>query len=184
MVQTQGSVNYKVAKTMMLNIAAQGKAGYLDNIAVSKKDFDDVTKTALWVGTERNRITAAFYSMLTSVTDAFGFDRVKLPAEWIAGGIALFIAPCNWLIACRFFENQNITTADNQGRAKSGDGYYISADQLAAIAAQLEGDPDQSAAAYDFYRNTGITIDRFKTDIEAREASEAALSLKASKSTK
>ncbi|UOF79415.1 scaffold protein [Microviridae sp.] len=174
MTQTLGSVNYKVARNMMKALASQAKAGFLDNVAVSKKDWDDVSKESIWVGPERNRITAAFYALLTSATDAFGFDRIKLPAEWIAAGIALWVAPCNWLTACRFFENQNITTADNQGRGKAGDDYYVSGDQLAAIVAQLEGDPDQSAAAYDFYRNTGIAIERFKLDIEAQVASEKA----------
>jgi len=73
---------------------------------------------------------------------------------------------------------RNVLTADAQGRGSNQESEIVKADQLAAIVAQLEGDPDQSAAAYDFYRNTGIAIERFQGVIDELTSKQKTLSKK------
>lgn len=155
----QSSLSPIICRAAMKAIAAQARSGYLENISVSQKDFEDVTAGVPWVSADRNRLTAALHSMLTSTTDMQGFERFRLPVEWISSAIAVFVHPVNWMLACRYFEGA--FGAADLGRGSTASVAPCTAEQIFALCIQLEGDPEQSAAGQAFAQNTGLALSRF-----------------------
>lgn len=149
------SLNYQVARGAMSMIANQARIGHLDNIGISIEDFEKVNGQVPWMAVDRNRVTLALNTMLTSTLDVIGLPRFQLPAEYMAAGIALFVAPINVHSACRFIERPG--SSESLGRGVD-EPERCTAQQLFALIVQLVSDPERSAAKHMFERNTGIKL--------------------------
>lgn len=149
-------MQYKVARGAMALIANQAKHGSLDTLGVSAEDFKKLSGDSPWMSTDRNRMNLVLSSLLSSTMDIIGVPRFQMPAEYIAAGIALFIAPINVQIACRFMER--VPSAETLGRGLENSD-IVTASQLFALVCQLVADPATSHAVILFERNTSIRIE-------------------------
>jgi len=146
-----------VARGAMRMIANMGTAGHLESIGLSEDDFNKVTGKLPWLGTDRNRMTQALNTLLTTTLDVLGIPRHTLCAEYVAAGIALFVHPVNAHVACRFMENAPSAMALGRG---ADEAEICSSKQLFALVVQLVADPERSHARILFERNTGIILDK------------------------
>lgn len=149
-------MQYKVACGNMSLIANMARNGDLSTFGVTREDFNKLCGNAPWLANDRNRMRMTLESMLSSTMDVIGVPRFQMPAEFVAAGIALFIAPINIQTCCRFMER--IPTAESLGRA-ADDSDVMTARQLFALCVQLVSDPVSSHAKELFERNTGIRME-------------------------
>jgi hypothetical protein len=89
--------------------------------------------------------------------DSLGVPRFQVPAEWIAACIAIFVAPINIQVACRFFEVSQTAEATGRGVDEVDP---CTAKQLFALVQQLISDPDSSHAKVLFERNVGVRLQK------------------------
>jgi len=148
-------MQYKVARSAMSFIAMEARNGSLESLGVTREDFNKLTSHSPWLGTDRNRMMLTLNSLLSSTMDVIGVPRFQKPAEYVAAGIALFVAPTNVQAACRFMEN--IPTAESLGRAIDRPD-VVQSQQLFSLVVQLIGDPESSHAKHLFEKNTTIRI--------------------------
>jgi len=149
-------MQYKVARGAMAMIAAQAENGSLDSLGVTREDFKKLTSNLPWLASDRARMTQVFFSMMSSTQDVVGVQRIQLPAEYIAAGIALFVAPVNVHGAC-VFGSRGAKPAEEMGRMATTEA--VTADRLFALVMQLYSSQRQSARAL-FEKNTTIALDR------------------------
>lgn len=152
-------MQYKVAQGNMSFLARQAKQGHLDNIGVSMDDFRKVTQDVPWLGVDRSRVNSTLNTLITSTVDIIGMSRFQLPAEYIAAGIAMFVAPINVNAACIWMERA--PTSEDLGRGLD-EPLSCTASQLFALVTQLLADPEHSSAKHLFEKNTSIAIGRSK----------------------
>lgn len=150
------SLNYVVAKRAMSMIAAQGRIGHLDTIGISIDDFNKVVSDTPWVGQDRNRVTVALNTLMSGILDAAGQARFSLPCEWVAAAIAVFVAPINIHLACRYVERP-ASAADLGKGIDEPD--YCTAQQLFALIVQFHGSSEHSEARQQFERNTKLKLE-------------------------
>lgn len=155
-------MQFKVARGAMMMIANMGKVGQLDMVGISRDDFEKVSGETVWLGTDRNRVSQVLNNLLCGALDVIGVPRFQLPAEYIAAGIALFVAPVNSHAACRFMEK--VPTAQALGRG-ADESEMCTARQLFALVTQLVADPMNSHAKVLFEKNTGLALERKEKEI-------------------
>jgi len=149
-------MQYKVARGAMALIAHQCKNGDLDSMGVTLEDFKKLTSHTPWLAPDRNRMNQVFNSIMSGTMDVVGVPRFQMPAEYIAAGIAMFVAPINIHVACRFMER--IPTAESLGRGLD-QADMCTAQQLFSLVVQLVADPETSHAKVLFERNTQMRIE-------------------------
>lgn len=148
-------MQFTVARGAMKFICDQYKMNNIETFGVSVEDFRKLSGHAFWIATDRTRMKATLEALLSASMDVVGIPRFQMPAEYIAAGIALFVAPNNVHSACRFMER--VPTAEHLGRAVDSSD-KATADQLFALVVQLISDPQHSSAVALFERNTGLRI--------------------------
>lgn len=158
------SLQYNVARSAMGLVASMGKAGYLSNLGLTKDDFDKITGELPWIGSDRNRVTQAFNSLMFGTIDALGLPRFQIPAEWIAACITVFVSPVNTHAACRFFERSS--SADSISRSSEFDD--VTAEVLFSLCIQLHADVGSSAARTLFEKNTNLKIQKAVPEVAVK----------------
>lgn len=93
-----------VVKNAMHVIGEGGASGAFDALGISQDDFDLVTGNFPWIGAHRPRVTAVIDSLTHGTLDVLGLPRIAVPGEYRAAMIAIFVAPCNHHVACRWLE--------------------------------------------------------------------------------
>jgi len=150
-------MQYQVARGTMSLLAQMGKNGQLDTLGISEDDFEKLNGQTPWIASDRNRVTQTLDALLCGTMDVIGVPRFQLPAEYIAGGIALFVAPINTHVACRFMEK--VPSAEALGRGVD-EAETCTAKQIFALVIQLLADPINSHAKHLWEKNTTLKIER------------------------
>jgi len=151
-------MNYEVAASSMRLLANIGRKGFLDGLGVSRADFDRFVGDEPWLATDRNRMTSVLNTMINASVDAMGLPRFDLPAEYIAAGIALFVAPVN-VHGCCVFAARGAKPTEEMGRGTQSSTEAVSPDRLFALVIQLFSDQRTSARAL-FEKNTSIALEK------------------------
>lgn len=155
----------QIALTSMVTIAEMCSRGLLVMAGMTPEDFKKLTGSAPWLGADRNRICQHFYGVLFGTTDAIGLDRFKLPAEWIAGGIAMFVHPTNLVAACKYFENNGTAESLMAGSEVES----VTASRLLSLVLGCKSDPNAGKFKILFERNTGLSLeDKINTQTEKK----------------
>lgn len=76
-------------------------SGYLN---LTEEDFDFLIQDKPWIGIERTRARQVVEASIYGTLDYLGFPRFAVPAEYVAGSIAYFVAPCNIMTAAIVME--------------------------------------------------------------------------------
>jgi len=152
----KNKINYEIAKSAMQLIANTGKQGHLAMIGVSQADFDMLTGQLPLTQGERNRAHNTLGALLNVSCDIIGAPRFTLPAEYVAAGIALFVAPINAQALCRVMER-----SPSAGELAINQGYEnCSAEQLFALVVSLYGDSGTNEAKEIFETKTSLAIEK------------------------
>jgi len=140
----------------MRHLSNIGKEGFLDGIGVSKGDFDRLVGDTQWLSSDRNRMTAVLHSVINASIDSMGLPRFTLPAEYIAAGICVFVAPNNSFAACIWAPVS--PSAEALGRMAGT--ASTNPEQLFALVIQMYADPTRSQAREQFSKRTGLALDK------------------------
>ena len=159
----------KVALGSMNILAQSAHQGYLESIGITITDFQKLTSNVPWHGSDRARVSQTFKSLLYTTMDSLGVPRFQVPVEWIAANIAVFVAPINIQVACRFFEVSQ--TAEAMGRGVD-EVDSCSSKQLFALVQQLLSAPESSSARALFEKNVGVKLARIQTPLRPKEGGE------------
>jgi len=151
----KSNIQYTVARGAMQILANAGQAGFLALVGISKDDYDMLSGKAPWPGTARNRVMQTLKSLLFLTTDSLGLNRFRLPAEWVAGGIAMFCSPVNIHSACHLMANTPSASDLASGRQQIDE---CTPEQIFATCVQLIADPKTSEAQALFQTKTGLAI--------------------------
>jgi len=148
---------FNTAKQALSLLANQGRQGHLGMVGISQGDFDLLTGSLPWTSQDRNRMHVTLNALLNLSCDALGVARFRLPAEYVAAGIALWVNPINAQSICRIMER----TPSASDMGKGSDDYDVcSADQLFALVVQLYGDPAANNARAAFEAKTSLAISK------------------------
>lgn len=104
------NLSYETLRGHLKLIASGASGGSLDSIGISQEDWKLVTGDKPWMGADRARVVRTLTALVHGAVDAVGVERFDLPAEWIAGVIAVFVAPGNVMSASRMMSGVLATT--------------------------------------------------------------------------
>lgn len=82
------------------------------SIKATTADIELVNQEGIWVAGDRAIVRNGLEAILNAGIDVLGLQRIQLPAEYIAATIVTAVHPVNWLIACNYLEDANITKVD------------------------------------------------------------------------
>jgi len=150
------NLQYETAVAGMRMIGQLGFSGQLDASGISQADYKRFTGDAPWIGAERNRMTQILHSLIMGTVDALGLPRFKVPAEYMAAGIAVFVAPVNVHSACTYAPSTG--EAELMGRGQSS-APPVLPEQLFALVQQLYRNDSRASARVLFERNVGLAIE-------------------------
>lgn len=71
---------------------------------MTQDDFNFLTKSDVWVGTDRGRARRCVEAVVYGALDYCGYPRFPAPAEFISAAIAYFVHPVNLQTACLIME--------------------------------------------------------------------------------
>ena len=151
----------KVAMGAMRFIANMFKEGSVESLGITQEDFKQLSSEVPWLSSDRNRMSYVLGSLLSSTMDAISVPRFEMPAEYVAAGIAVFVAPMNVHAACRFMERSGTAQELSRGVESIEP---VGARQLYALVVQLVTDPESSYAKVLFEKRTGIAIAHVTSD--------------------
>ena len=87
-------------------------------LEMSASDFDFLVSDKLWSYADKTRARKCITSAIGGGLDYLGLSRFELPVEHVAGVIAYFVDPINYLVACSFCDGmewaENITSGTSQ----------------------------------------------------------------------
>jgi len=149
------NLQYETAVAGMRMIGSLGFSGQLDACGISQADYKRFVGDAPWIGAERNRMTQILHSLIMGTVDALGLPRFKVPAEYMAAGIAVFVAPVNVHSACTYAPITG--EAELMGRGVGAP--PVLPEQLFALVQQLYRNDSRSSARALFERNVGLAIE-------------------------
>lgn len=146
-----------------LHIVAKGGCDAVAAFGVAKPDFDLVTRREPWLGTDRERVVRVLNSLLFGSLDLLGLPRIQAPAEYIAAVLVTFVAPVNYQLACRFFE-QSRPVDDLALNPGSQAMETVTASQLFAMVIDLYDPAALSQTAAAFEKRVGLAIEHAAED--------------------
>jgi len=156
-------LQYKVAAGAMQMIANMGKLGHLALIGISQSDYDKATGATPWSTEDRNKVVQTLKALMFGATDTLGFPRFRLPAEYVAAAIVMFVHPYNSRYACLALEKSS-SPADKL--SKGDDSEDVSASQLFSLVVELYADPTSSSAQAQFAQKTGLALGNVLEEVE------------------
>lgn len=137
-------VSYPVALNCMQLIGKGAVTDAFEALGITKDDFELATGDMSYLGADRSRVSSVLNALTHGTLDVLGLPRIEVPAEYRAAVIAVFVAPRNIHVACRWLET-GVTAADI---VAGGQLEAVSAKQLFALICQLAGDAPVAAAAW------------------------------------
>lgn len=153
-------MKYPVARNAM-QVIRNGGCDAVASLGVQKEDFRLVTGLSVWLATDRVRVLNVLQSLLFGSLDLIGLPRITAPAEYIAAVIAVFVAPVNYMPACRFFE-QSRPADDLALGAEAQRMESVTASQLHALVLDLADPGQMSAAVHAFEKRVGLAVEHAK----------------------
>lgn len=92
--------NYSICYAAMAVISDTVKKVGIQSLGINQDDFDKTTGEAVWMSADRPVATRTIQQLCYGVMDAQNVPRIDLPAEYLAGIIALYVSPVNRFAAC------------------------------------------------------------------------------------
>lgn len=81
-------------------------------IKATPAELKVVTQSSPWLQSDRHAVRNGLESVMYAALDVLGLQRFQLPTEYVAAVIVTAVSPVNWMIACIYLSDQNITNLD------------------------------------------------------------------------
>ncbi len=129
-----------VIKSAMQNLAAGTACGSIETLGLQIGDVRLTTGSTPWMASDRNVVTRTLEALQFGTMDALSLPRFEVPAEFVAGAIAMFVHPSNLMVACRWLEVGQLSADVIGNPSSSSNVVQISASQLFSLVLQLSND--------------------------------------------
>lgn len=146
----------EVAMGAMSLLRENSLNGDFSAFGVSDKEYELMSGSLPWHGTDRNTVTRVLDCMIWGLMDVVGVPRFNPPMEYVAAVLSSFVNGVNMQIACRWIEGGK-RAEDMIGEA-GADVFNIDADRLFAFVVLLKG--EDSAVKAQFEKKVGYAIKR------------------------
>lgn len=157
----QHGLNYEAAKAVMVAIAKYLDADF-DQLGITPADFRMTYDEVIWRGEQRIRVIRTLEALLFGTAGMMGIPRGKLPAEFVAGVVTGFVAPCNRRLACYYLEE--IGTGGRAEDMAAGLSFEpVGADRLFALVVLLSQEEGATKVRQDFATRLGFTVQQATT---------------------
>ena len=80
--------------TAMTTIADGSGIAYFNATEAAREALE---RNSQWLPAERRTVESALQQAISGTQDALGLEQVKVPAEFAAAAIAMFVKPINWM---------------------------------------------------------------------------------------
>lgn len=119
---------------------------------LTEADFADLTSSVPWIPAQRATVRRTLETLCHATTDLIGLPRFEIPAEYVAGVIAVFVHPVNVAVSCSWLEGRLPHAEDlSQSADSTPQGMEkLTAAQLYAMVVRIIGDEDISDIANSF----------------------------------
>jgi len=126
-----------------MSILARGSGEMLAACGVSPADFSKTTGTAPWLASDRQVVRNTLDALLHGAMDAIGVPRFEVSAEYVAAALAMFVAPVNLQVACRWMESARPIDALSSSTDTAAE--PLTSQQMHALAIMALSDADGCA---------------------------------------
>ena len=135
-----------VVRTAMQVISA-GAGDYVIDAPVQDRKL--LVGKQVWLMSDRDRIQRALDAVCVGALDAVGLPRFSLPAEYVAGAIAVCVHPVNYQVACHVAADRIPSRPVEQESSEDEPVFgALSARQLFALVLQAAADAPAFRAAW------------------------------------
>ena len=139
----------------------EAMASLIAMVGLKKKDWEILTGSKMWVGTDRAMVTKSLQTLVHGFIDTMGLPRINVPAEFVATAITIFVAPCNYYSACMFlgsyYSGSSLSALYNQDADTEGL-EKVAPEKLFALCCDIAGSSIIDDAAGEFSRKSQIAI--------------------------
>lgn len=140
-----------------MSVLARGSAESLASLGVSEPDFKLTTGSVPWLAADRQRVRNTLDAVLHGAMDATGQPRFEVSAEYVAAALAMFVAPVNLQVACRWMESAR--PVDDLAASSDTSASPLTAQQMHALCILALGDDAALAAFRDkFEKRVNLSI--------------------------
>lgn len=101
--------NYSVCYAAMTAISKTVKAFGISSLGINQDDFNKTTGDAVWMSADKPVAVRTLQQLAFGVMDAQSLPRFDMPAEYLAGIIALYVNPANWFAACGWLSGEMLS---------------------------------------------------------------------------
>ena len=98
--------NYSVCYAAMTAISKTVKAFGISSLGINQDDFNKTTGDAVWMSADKPVAVRTLQQLAFGVMDAQSLPRFDMPAEYLAGIIALYVKPANQFAACAWLAGE------------------------------------------------------------------------------
>ncbi len=126
-------VSYASAVNAMRLIARGAVSDAWIALGIPEDDFTLACSEEPYIATDRNRVKRVVDHLIHGVCDVVGVVRVQVPVEFLGAVLAVFIAPGNLAVACRWVERSPLADDFIEG----GSVEQCTAEQLLSLALKL-----------------------------------------------
>lgn len=164
MTSSATTLSMATALAAMKHIEQGSVTGEIDAFGVTKEDMKLTTGDTVWKGSDRSRVTNVLEVIMFGTVDVMGVPRFDIPAEYVAAVIAVFVAPSNTMLACRYLEGRSSAASIVlQGSDESAHGLErCTARQLFSLVLQIKDDSLANLARVSFEKRTKLAIEHAK----------------------
>ncbi len=153
------AVELTVVKGAMQALAAGSATGLLESLGMLPDDLKLVMGNTSWRNNERNMVIRNLDTLMYGTMDVLGLPRFMVPAEYVAATIAMFVHPCNLMVACMWMESgQQSADAMGNPNSQSTNIQGVAASQLFALCIQLVNDGTVTKCRNQFEMRTNHAI--------------------------
>lgn len=147
------------------HVIANASGAHLSSMGISGADFKITCGDAPWTVSQRSRVMKTLEALIYGMLDNLGLPRFSVPAEYMAGIIAMFVAPANIMVATRWVEAT--PPADALAiDAENATSEKVTARQLFALVVQALDDSVQlSAFREKFEARTNLRLTKLAKNV-------------------
>jgi len=125
-----------------MRMLAEGSANVnIQAFGLDQNDFDLVAGPYAWTSIDRPKVSAVLQTLTTGTLDVIGVTRYPVSAEYMAGVVAMFVMPANFMTACDWLP-ACLTNEDLGAGQRDFGGERVTPQQLFALVLQIYSGDD------------------------------------------
>ncbi len=152
------NVQMSVIKGAMIRLAEGQACGSIEALGIQPEDLHLLCGDIPWKGVERTLVTRTLDSLMFGTMDLLALPRFKVPVEYVAAAITMFVKPTNLMVACQWMECGNPTASDLAGPNTSSNVEPCMAITLFALVQMMANDAVVASCRTQFEKRTNLYL--------------------------